>query len=185
MGGAAYLNEDGGAGRSGLDSGRGVEDTSVLEVCLHRRADGSVRLCSERSGPAGCSSTRPLLLLLLKAARGSGGGRVAFRAGGRQLSSASAPSAAARPTFLRKPGSVQCRLGFGPLLRLLIFIFSAEKGRDCRKEGEEEENARGMMGNVVFLCVRAVLTRRSEDYISQHAPVDLRVTVALGSLAEY
>lgn len=101
---------------------RDADHSLVLQGSLHRWQDGgwqevsSVRFGSARPG-GGCSSTRPLAP--------PGRSRRAFRVGVRQLSSASAPTAAAPPTFPppSRSGSVQCRFRSERQRRLLIFLF--------------------------------------------------------------
>lgn len=78
-----------------------------------------------------------------------------FRDGDRQLSSASAPSAASAPTFRWKCGSVRYRAGpaavrcrAGPAAAASHPPFTRRAEAAGRKE--KRGGARGMMGNVVY-----------------------------------
>lgn len=130
----------GGGRRSGLVSGFCAVEASVLQLAEHRwqggrrRQLGSAQHGPARPGPAGCSSTRRSSGL-----RGSSSGRDGFKAGEQQLSSGSGASAAARPPFLWVSDWVQCRLGVGGLLLLLIFLFHGRRAEAAgRKEGRKK-----------------------------------------------
>lgn len=156
--GGSYLGGRG-WGRSG--SGRGADDTSLLRVSVHRRPDGGwlTLLGSERPGPAGCGS----------GLRGSESRRGPRRVQGRGT---------AAELGLRSVSSRSADIPLGSVSVLVRTTaaashlpFSAEKGRDCRKE-EKEENARSMMGNVVFFIHLAPANNCSTDYISHDALLD-------------
>lgn len=168
----------------GLQFGSGfrmLSNSLVPQVSLHRRQAGrwmtGTLLGSVRFGPArrGCSSTRPAAPGWSRRVQGRGS------AAGLGLRSDSSRSADI-PLEVRF-GSVSVL--FGAAAAASHLPFSAEKGRGCRKEGEEEENALGIVGNVVMWLISADFVQFQESTFPSMPLSVERSWWHFKSLAEY